>query len=50
MGIVDRAIELAALARKVQDMELYEKLVSFQLEILALQDENRDLKDRVHTL
>ena len=33
MGIVDHVKELASLAQKVKNIELYEKLVSFQSEI-----------------
>jgi hypothetical protein len=50
MGVVDKVKELAVLAQRVQNMELYERLVSFQSEILALQDENRDLLDQVYGL
>jgi hypothetical protein len=50
MGVVDKVKELAVLAQKVQSVELYERLVSFQSEILALQNENRDLLDQVRGL
>lgn len=50
MGLIDRLKELASLAQKVQNIELYGKLVSFQSEILAVQDENRDLRDLVRQL
>ncbi len=50
MGLIDRFKELVALAQKVQNIELYGKLVSFQSEILAAQDENRDLRELVHQL
>jgi hypothetical protein len=50
MGIVDQVKELTALAQKVKNIELYKKLVSFQSEIFALQEENRDLKDKVRHL
>jgi hypothetical protein len=50
MGIVDQFKELAALAQKVQNIELYEKLVSFQSDMFALQEENRNLKDSIRQL
>jgi hypothetical protein len=50
MGIVDQFKELAALAQKVQNIELYKKLVSFQSEMFALQEENRDLKESIRQL
>jgi len=50
MGIIDKVKELAVLAQKVQNIELYEKLVSFQSDIFALQKENSELKDKVRQL
>ena len=50
MGIVDTFKELATLAQKVQNRELYERLVAFQSDIFTLQEENRDLKETVREL
>jgi hypothetical protein len=50
MGIIDKIKEVAVLALKVKNMELYEKLVSLQSDILALQEENHELKDKVRQL
>jgi len=50
MGIVDTVKELAILAQKVQNIELYQRLISFQSDVFALQEENRDLKDKVRQL
>lgn len=50
IGVVDQVKEIAALAQKVQNLELYEKLVSFQAEIVALQNENTELHGRVREL
>jgi hypothetical protein len=50
MGIADQFRELAALAQKVQNLELYQKLVAFQAEIVALQNDNSELHERVRAL
>jgi hypothetical protein len=50
MGIVDQIKELALLAQKVRNIELYEKLVSFQSDIVALQEENHDLRAKLQQL
>lgn len=50
MGIVDQIKEIAALAQKVQNLELYGKLVAFQAEIVALQNDNFELHERARAL
>jgi regulator of replication initiation timing len=50
MGIVDQVKELPLLAQKVRNIELYEKLVSFQSDIVALQEENHDLRAKLQQL
>jgi len=50
MGIVDQVKEIAALAQKVQNMELYDKLVVFQAEVVALQNDNFELHEKVRAL
>jgi hypothetical protein len=50
MGIVDQIKEIAALAQKVQNLELYHKLVAFQAEIVALQNDNFELHEKVRAL
>jgi hypothetical protein len=50
MGIMDQFKELVSLAQGVKNIELYKKLVSFQSEILDLQEENRNLKESLRQL
>ena len=50
MGIADQVKEIAALAQEVHNVELYRKLVTFQADIVALQDDNFELHERVRTL
>jgi hypothetical protein len=50
MGIVDTVKELTSLAQKVQNIELFKKLVSFQSDISALQEENYNLKETVRNI
>jgi hypothetical protein len=50
MGLIDNAKDAAKLVQQIGNIELYEKLVSLQQDMMGLIDENRDLKDKVRTL
>jgi hypothetical protein len=50
MGIVENLKDVLKLADAANNLDLYKKLAELQTSILALQDENRELKDRVGQL
>ena len=45
MSIIDNAKEIAALVKKYNDQDLYERIVALREEILALREENIALKE-----
>ncbi len=50
MGVIDTVKDVAKLAQDVQNIPLYQQLVSLQAEVFELYDENRNLKDEVRQL
>jgi len=50
MGVIDKVKDVAKLAQDVQNIPLYQQLVSLQAEVFELYDENRNLKDEVRQL
>jgi hypothetical protein len=47
MGIIDNLRETVSLVQKVDNLELYRQIISLQLEVMALVEENRSLKRRL---
>jgi hypothetical protein len=47
MGIIDNAKEIVGLIKKIDDVELYRKIVELEGEIIELTRENRDLKKKL---
>jgi len=47
MNVVDRAKELATLIKKLDDIDLYRKIVELEGEIIELTRQNRELGERV---
>ena len=45
MGVIDTIKDVTKLAQDVQNMPLYQQLVSLQAEVFELYDENRNLKE-----
>ena len=45
MGVIDTLKDVAKLAQDVQNIPLYEQLLSLQAEVFDLYDENRNLKE-----
>lgn len=50
MGLIEKAKDAAKLVQQIGNLELYKKLVSFQIDALAILDENHKLKDENRTL
>ena len=50
MGLVETLKDVAKLAQNVQNMPLYQQLISFQAEVFELYDENHNLKEEVCNL
>lgn len=47
MGIIDNAKELASTIQKIDNIELYKKILALQGEIQGLVDENRQLREQL---
>jgi hypothetical protein len=47
MGIIDNARELASTIQKIDNIELYKRILDLQGEIQGLVDENRQLREQV---
>ncbi len=50
MGVIDTLKDVAKLAQDVQNMPLYQQLLSLQAEVFDLYDENRNLKEETRLL
>ncbi len=50
MSIVDQLKDVAELIRKMDNIELFQKILDLQTSAMALQEENRELKERVRQL
>ena len=50
MALTDMLKEVVNLARKINNIELYQKIIELQMEFVSLIDENQRLRDEVATL
>ena len=50
MGVVDNIKEITGLIQKIDNIELYRKILDLHAEVLGLVDENRGLRDKVQAL
>ena len=50
MGVIETVKDVAKLAQDVQNIPLYQQLVSLQAEVFELYDENRNLKEEIRQL
>jgi hypothetical protein len=50
MGVLDTAKDVVEVIRKIDNIELYKKVLDLQTEILKLYEENTRLKDTIKSL
>lgn len=50
MSILDKAKELASLIKKLDDVDLYRKIVELEAEIVDLTSQNRDLCEKLEEI
>ncbi len=50
MSIIENVKEIANLARKLDDVDLYRRILALEQEVFELNEENRSLKERISNL